>query len=63
MRVYRVLVAMRDDPPKWVTMIAPGCTLAEARREACMQFGAERVLGIEVYQPARGKQWAFAQCS
>lgn len=47
MRVYDLLVAMGpDQAPKSVTMIGPGCDLAEARRIATGQFGADRVLEI-----------------
>ena len=32
MRAYRVLVAMGEgESPRWATMLAPGCDLAEAR--------------------------------
>lgn len=47
MRVYQMLVAMPDgSDPRWVTMIAPGCDLAEARRSAALRFGPERVLEV-----------------
>lgn len=46
MRVYRLLVAMDEgEEPKWVTMLAPGCDLAEAEHGARTKFGA-RLLEI-----------------
>jgi len=48
MRVYHLLIAMPDGTePKWATMLAPGCDLEEARRDACLRFGPERVLRCE----------------
>ena len=39
MRVYRLLIAMGEgEEPKWVTMLAPGCDLAEAERTANLKF-------------------------
>ena len=39
MRVYRLLIAMGEgEEPKWVTMLAPGCDLAEAERTANLNF-------------------------
>lgn len=47
MRVYRVLIHMgQDQPPRWSTLLAPGCDLAEATLAAQGRFGAERVLEI-----------------
>lgn len=47
MRVYRVQVAIGPDvPPRWLTLLAPGCDLAEAATVAEDQFGAARVLAI-----------------
>jgi hypothetical protein len=47
MRVYDLLVAMGEgQTPRWVTMLAPGCSPAEARRIAEGKFGAERLLAI-----------------
>lgn len=46
MRVYRVLVGMMDTDPRWCTLLAPGCDMAEAQRAAVAQFGAERVLEV-----------------
>lgn len=46
MRVYRLLIAMGEgEEPKWVTMLAPGCDLAEAERTARLKFGS-RLLAI-----------------
>ena len=51
MRVFRILVAMPDErPPRWVTMIAPGCTLKDAKDEASGRFGTERVLDVKEHQ-------------
>jgi hypothetical protein len=39
MRVYRLLIAMdAGQEPRWVTMLAPGCDLAEAERTAFIRF-------------------------
>lgn len=39
MRCYRVLVAMGDSqPPKWATLVAPGCTPEDARHDAEGRF-------------------------
>lgn len=49
MRVYRILVSMpKGDPrpPRWITMLAPGTDLSEARRSARARFGTERVLNV-----------------
>ncbi|MBP8197648.1 MAG: hypothetical protein KAX64_03720 [Chromatiaceae bacterium] len=47
MRVYRVLVAMdHDQPPRWATLLAPGCDLAEATHAAQGRFGTARVLEL-----------------
>lgn len=47
MRVFRVRVAMGSgEPDRDVVMLAPNCDLAEARRSAELQFGAERVLSV-----------------
>lgn len=47
MRVYQVLVAMdHDQPPRWATLLAPGCDLEEATHAAQGRFGPERVLEI-----------------
>jgi hypothetical protein len=46
MRVFRLLVAMGEgEEPRWVTMLAPGCDLAEAERTARLKFGS-RLLAI-----------------
>ena len=48
MRVYDLLVAMGPgEAPKSVTLLAPGCTLEDARREALGRFGAERLIEIQ----------------
>ncbi len=47
MRVYRVLIHMgQDQTPRWSTLLAPGCDLAEATHAAQGRFGTERVLEI-----------------
>lgn len=39
MRVYRLLIAKNEGiEPRWVTMLAPGCDLAEAERTARLKF-------------------------
>ncbi|MBK1716671.1 hypothetical protein [Thiocystis violacea] len=48
MRVYRYRLT---DHPDWLTLIAPGCDLEEARRALVSRFGAERVLDIQAHQP------------
>lgn len=47
MRVYRALIAMDGGrPARWVTLIAPGCDLEQARHTVAGQFGAARVLEL-----------------
>lgn len=47
MRVFQVLIGMgADEPPRWITMLCPGCTLAEASRICAVKFGAGRVLKV-----------------
>jgi hypothetical protein len=43
--VYRY--RLTDKPDSWLTMIAPGCDLEEARRTVVLKFGAGRVLDVE----------------
>jgi len=46
MRCYRILVTMDDpQPPRWVTLVAPGLSLADARHDAEGRFWG-RVLEI-----------------
>lgn len=45
MRIYRYRVA--DHPHEWLTLIAPGCDLEEARRTLVGQFGAARLIAVE----------------
>lgn len=45
MRIYRYRVA--DHPHEWLTLIAPGCDLDEARRTLVGQFGAARLIAVE----------------
>ena len=46
-RVFQVLIGMgADEPPRWITMLCPGCTLAEASRICAVKFGAGRVLKV-----------------
>lgn len=47
MRVYNLLIAMPEGPPKWAVMLAPGRDLEQATDDACRRFGADRVLRIE----------------
>jgi hypothetical protein len=56
MRVYRYRLA--DAPPwapgeQWLTLLAPGCDLAEARRALELRHGAERVLEVRVHELRR----------
>lgn len=44
-RVYRYRVT--DHPNDWLTLIAPGCDLEEARAELQWRFGAARLLAVE----------------
>lgn len=47
MRVYQVRVAMPDNrPPRWCTMLAPGCDHPAAIDAANGQFGTTRVLDV-----------------
>lgn len=46
-RVFQVLIGMgADEPPRWITMLCPGCTLAEASRICAVKFGVGRVLKV-----------------
>ncbi|WP_295584488.1 hypothetical protein [uncultured Lamprocystis sp.] len=55
MRCYRILVTMDDpQPPRWVTLVAPGLSLADARHDAEGRFWG-RVLEIHE-QVAGGAQ-------
>lgn len=48
MRVYSLRIAMGPgQAPKSVALLAPGCTLEDARREALGRFGAERLIEIQ----------------
>ncbi|MCU0836372.1 MAG: hypothetical protein MUC77_18370 [Chromatiaceae bacterium] len=51
MRVYQYRIS--DQPGSWLTLIAPGCDLEEARRIITNRFGAARVLDVVPYR-ARG---------
>jgi hypothetical protein len=44
MRVYHY--RLTDKPDTWLTMIAPGCDLADARRSLVLRFGAERLVDV-----------------
>lgn len=47
MRVYQALVTLPDgSSPRWITLLAPGCTMVEARATLAHQFGLERVLEV-----------------
>jgi len=48
MRVYQYRIT--DKPTSWLTLIAPGCDLEEARRIVTNQFGAARVLEVVPYR-------------
>jgi hypothetical protein len=48
MRVYQYRIT--DKPATWLTLIAPGCDLNEARRIVTNQFGAARVLDVVPYR-------------
>lgn len=57
MSVYDVHVTMPDErAPRWVTMIAPGCDLAQAQLAAESQFSASRVISVREHQPERVKK-------
>ena len=45
-RVFRLLIALDDSPPKWITMLDPGASIEDARHHAAGVFGAARVLRI-----------------
>ena len=44
MHVYRYRVT--DRPQDWLTLIAPGCDLEEARQSLLWQFGADRLIEV-----------------
>jgi hypothetical protein len=44
MRVYQY--RLTDKPDTWLTMLAPGCDLADARRSLVLRFGPERVIEV-----------------
>ena len=44
MRVYRYRVT--DHPLEWLTLIAPGCDLEEARQTLIWRFGAHRLIDV-----------------
>ena len=47
MRVYQALVTLPDgSSPRWITLLAPCCTMVEARATLAHQFGLERVLEV-----------------
>lgn len=49
MRVYRF--RLTDRPEVWLTMLAPGCDLDDARHALTLRFGPERL--IEILEQAR----------
>ena len=53
LRVYRYRVT--DRPTEWLTLIAPGCDLDEARQTLIQRFGAERVIEVVPQPRARRK--------
>ncbi len=44
MRVFRF--RLTDRPDTWMTMLAPGCALDQARHDLVLRFGAERVIEV-----------------
>jgi hypothetical protein len=44
MRVYQY--RLTDKPDTWLTMLAPGCDLDEARRSLVLRFGPERLIDV-----------------
>ena len=44
MRVYQYRLA--DKPDTWLTMLAPGCDLADARHSLVLRFGPERLIDV-----------------
>ena len=44
MRVYHY--RLTDRPDTWLTMLAPGCDLDEARRTLALRFGPERLVEV-----------------
>jgi len=49
MRVYRY--RLTDKAESWLTLICPGCDLAEARKSVASKFGQERVLEVVEHRP------------
>ena len=55
MRVFQALVTLPDgSSPRWITLLAPGCDLVEARQTLAHQFGPERVLEVIEHQAEGG---------
>ena len=54
MHVFDVHVTMPGErAPRWVTMLAPGCNLAQAQLAAEIQFTASRVIRVREHKPER----------
>ncbi|NEV64137.1 hypothetical protein [Thiorhodococcus minor] len=53
MRIYRYRLAER--PETWLLMIAPGCTLDEARHALSLRFGVKRLLEVREHRPGRAE--------
>ena len=51
MRVYHYL--LRDQPDQWLTLIAPGADIREARRHLLLIFGTSRVVDVIEHRPRR----------
>lgn len=45
------LFRLTDKPDAWLTMLAPGCDLDEARRSLVLRFGAERLIEVRERAP------------
>ncbi len=43
-RIY--MFRLTDRPDAWLTMLAPGCELDQARRDLVLRFGADRVIEV-----------------
>jgi hypothetical protein len=44
MRIYQYRIA--DKPDTWLTMLAPGCDLDDARHSLMLRFGADRLIDV-----------------
>jgi hypothetical protein len=48
MRVYQYRLVERPDT--WLTLLAPGCDLADARRSLALRFGPERLIEVREHR-------------